>query len=376
MVLARRVRTDSPQDLHRHGPGVHAARPRQGRPLVQSSLPALRSPLHLRREHRHTGLGRPNWRPDLAQDVAAGRHRAVAGGPAAERRPIHDRHDLAHRGELRRRRRQQGPRVREVPRPAGAHPHQFELAINGPQALLRAHGWQTVDAMRVSRTPSALPRLHPRLESRVRRRQTRVRGAPVRLVQRPHRVLSRRRPAGARPGDRVERAPAARRRAPELLDRRRSPRRPDRIASDYPRHAARAADIASDCFDAAPVLPPLLETAGDDSPAPHRGRRARRDLGAAAAVRINRDADGAPDRRTRGRRPRRDALRHQRVATRATLRATFARGYREDRRAGRGSSASSSTWRPRSSAPRHSTSSIPDEVPPAVAPLHAPRPWC
>jgi len=28
----------------------------------------------------------------------------------------------------------------------------FQLAINGPQALLRAHGWNTVDAMRVSRT--------------------------------------------------------------------------------------------------------------------------------------------------------------------------------------------------------------------------------
>src|SRR5207247_8805794 len=30
----------------------------------------------------------------------------------------------------------------------------FELAINGPQSLLRHHGWETVDAMRVSRTPA------------------------------------------------------------------------------------------------------------------------------------------------------------------------------------------------------------------------------
>jgi hypothetical protein len=29
----------------------------------------------------------------------------------------------------------------------------FELAVNGPQALLRSHGWETVDAMKVSRTP-------------------------------------------------------------------------------------------------------------------------------------------------------------------------------------------------------------------------------
>ena len=32
-------------------------------------------------------------------------------------------------------------------------PQPFELAINGPQTLLRGHGWQTVDAMHVSRTP-------------------------------------------------------------------------------------------------------------------------------------------------------------------------------------------------------------------------------
>ena len=29
----------------------------------------------------------------------------------------------------------------------------FELAVNGPQALLREHGWRTVDAMHISRTP-------------------------------------------------------------------------------------------------------------------------------------------------------------------------------------------------------------------------------
>jgi hypothetical protein len=32
-------------------------------------------------------------------------------------------------------------------------PQRFELAINGPQLLLRQHGWDTVDAMAVSRTP-------------------------------------------------------------------------------------------------------------------------------------------------------------------------------------------------------------------------------
>ena len=32
-------------------------------------------------------------------------------------------------------------------------PQRFELAINGPQSLLRQYGWDTVDAMVVSRTP-------------------------------------------------------------------------------------------------------------------------------------------------------------------------------------------------------------------------------
>jgi hypothetical protein len=35
----------------------------------------------------------------------------------------------------------------------------------------------------------------------------------------------------------------------------------DRIVADYQRHAAAAQRIAYDCFDAARVLPPLLETA-------------------------------------------------------------------------------------------------------------------
>jgi hypothetical protein len=35
----------------------------------------------------------------------------------------------------------------------------------------------------------------------------------------------------------------------------------ERIAGDYARHAARAAEIAGECFDAGRVLPRLLETA-------------------------------------------------------------------------------------------------------------------
>jgi hypothetical protein len=42
--------------------------------------------------------------------------------------------------------------VRFIDLPART-PSRFELAINGPEALLRQHGWATVPAMRVSRTP-------------------------------------------------------------------------------------------------------------------------------------------------------------------------------------------------------------------------------
>ena len=84
------------------------------------------------------------WQPvtldDWQTDRAAGR-------------PLHDRDDLADR-ELHRRRRQQGPGVREVTSICRRGPRsRFELAINGPQTLLREHGWATVDAMSVSRTP-------------------------------------------------------------------------------------------------------------------------------------------------------------------------------------------------------------------------------
>ena len=56
VVLARRVRADSAQGVHRLGPGVHAARHRQGRAVVRRVLPAVRPPVHVRRQHRHAGV--------------------------------------------------------------------------------------------------------------------------------------------------------------------------------------------------------------------------------------------------------------------------------------------------------------------------------
>ena len=245
-----------------------------------------------------------------------------------------------------------------------------------PAALLREHGWPTVDAMSVSRSLVGLPRLHPGLEGRVRRRQARLRRAPVGLVQRPHRVLPGGRPAGARPGHRVERAPAGTATGCSVLDAEEALDGLARIDGDYDAPRARAPPrLPRDHFDAARVLPP---SARDGRPmsrrAPHRPRRARRHVGPAAAIRVHRDADGAPDRRARGARPRRDAVCHRRiVATRATLHADVrARLPRGRRRCGRGSCASCSTWPPRSSGPRRSTSSTARRSTPRCRCLRAP----
>ena len=81
VVLARRVRAHPAQGLHRFRSRVHAARDREGRRAVRRVFSAVRSPLHLRREHRHAGVGRADRSVHVAQDVAAHHHRRLA--PAA-----------------------------------------------------------------------------------------------------------------------------------------------------------------------------------------------------------------------------------------------------------------------------------------------------
>ena len=119
VVLARRVRAHPAQGVHRLGSGVHAARDRQGRAVVRRVLPALRSPVHLRREHRHRRRRRS--RPARSPGTRPGsRSRSTTGAPTrAPARPLHDGDDLADR-ELHRRRRQQGSGVRQVHRSAVA----------------------------------------------------------------------------------------------------------------------------------------------------------------------------------------------------------------------------------------------------------------
>ena len=119
VVLARRVRADPAQGVHRFGPGVHAAGDREGGAVVRASSssgsttcsrsartsapPASPIPTGAFTWHK-------TWQPVTIDDWRT---------DARAARPLHDRDDLADR-ELRRRRRQQGSGVREVHRPAVA----------------------------------------------------------------------------------------------------------------------------------------------------------------------------------------------------------------------------------------------------------------
>ena len=179
----------------------------------------------------------------------------------AAARSVHHGHDLADR-ELHRRRRQQGSGVREVHRSAVAD-----------AAALRARDQRTAEAAARARLghggrderlahAGRLPRLHPALEGRVRRRQAHLRGDPLGLVQRSHGVLSRVGPPGARAGHRLDRAPAVRRGAARVLDHRRGARR-HRSHQHRLRRGTRAARPRSRASTSTRdvVLPRLLEAA-------------------------------------------------------------------------------------------------------------------
>jgi hypothetical protein len=138
---------------------------------------------------------------------------------------------------------------------------QFELAINGPQRLLRKHGWATLDAMQVSRTPWDYRRF--------------IQGSKAEFGIAKHTYVA------ARSGwfsDRTECYLAAGR--PALVqDTGWTAHLPhgngllgfstpdealaalDAINRDYPRHARAAKELARDHFDADRVLPQLLEVA-------------------------------------------------------------------------------------------------------------------
>ena len=230
------------------------------------------------RSARTSARRRRRCRPATSTGTRPGsRSRSTTGAPTGARRPLHDRDDLADR-ELHRRRRQQGPGVRQVSstcRRARRSRSSWRSTVRS--TLLREHGWDTVDAMRVSRTPVGVPRLHPAVEGRVRRRQAHLRRDAIRLVQRSHRVLP-----GVRAARRSCRTPAGPRTCRPATAC--SPSRPstrrvagiDRINGDYAAARARGAvEIAREHFDARVVLPRAAREALRMTPAANRARRAR-----------------------------------------------------------------------------------------------------
>jgi hypothetical protein len=137
----------------------------------------------------------------------------------------------------------------------------FELAINGPQTLLRAHGWETVAAMDVSRTPWDYRDFIQRSKAEFGvAKQTYVATRSGWFSDRTECYLASGRPALVQDTGWTAHLPAgdgllAFSSVDDALAG------IDRINSDYDRHARRAADIAREHFDARRVLPSLLDRA-------------------------------------------------------------------------------------------------------------------
>jgi hypothetical protein len=137
----------------------------------------------------------------------------------------------------------------------------FELAINGPQRLLREHGWQTVDAMGVSRSPWDYRAFIQASKAEFGvAKHTYVATRSGWFSDRTECYLSSGRPALVQDTGWTAHLPHG-----EGLLAFSSPDEAlaaiDRINSDYERHARRAVDIAREHFDARRVLPRLLDEA-------------------------------------------------------------------------------------------------------------------
>jgi len=137
----------------------------------------------------------------------------------------------------------------------------FELAINGPQTLLRDHGWETVDAMGVSRTPSAYRDFIHRSKAEFGiAKHTYVATRSGWFSDRTECYLASGRPALVQDTGWTGHLPSGEGLlAFSTMDE--AVAGIDCINSNYTRHAARALDIAREHFDARVVLPRLLDSA-------------------------------------------------------------------------------------------------------------------
>ncbi len=137
----------------------------------------------------------------------------------------------------------------------------FELAVNGPQGLLREHGWETVDAMAASRTPWDYRDFIHRSKAEFSvAKHTYVVTHSGWFSDRTECYLASGRPALVQDTGWTAHLPCG-----EGLLAFSNPDEAvagiDRINSDYRRHARRAEEIAREHFDARRVLPRLVEEA-------------------------------------------------------------------------------------------------------------------
>jgi hypothetical protein len=137
----------------------------------------------------------------------------------------------------------------------------LELAINGPQTLLREHGWKTVDAMRVSRTPAEYRDFIHRSKAEFGvAKHTYVSTKSGWFSDRTECYLASGRPALVQDTGWTAHLPSGDGLLSfSTIDDALSGI--DRINADYPRHAKWASDIAREHFDARAVLPRFLEDA-------------------------------------------------------------------------------------------------------------------
>jgi hypothetical protein len=132
----------------------------------------------------------------------------------------------------------------------------FELAINGPQSLLRQYGWDAVDAMAVSRTPDAY-----RAFVQGSKAEFGVANRTGWFSDRTECYLASGRPALVQDTGWTAHVPAGEGLlAFSTVDD--ALAGIDRINSNYECHARRAAEIAREHFDAARVLTKLLDETG------------------------------------------------------------------------------------------------------------------
>jgi hypothetical protein len=140
--------------------------------------------------------------------------------------------------------------------------HRFQLAVNGPQTLLRERGWDTVDAMAVSRTPWQYRDFIQQSKGEFGvAKHAYVANRSGWFSHRTECYLAAGRPALVQDTGWSAHVPHGEGLLPFT-----SPADAlaglDQIAGNYELHARRAGEIAGDCFDAARVLPRLLEVAG------------------------------------------------------------------------------------------------------------------